>query len=87
MEAGRLSQTAIEEYKAAGEGVHGLEDPGPNADLLQELGITIPRPPVRYIMSAAAEAAPKRDDVVRKKCCAASRTSSPMDNTSTDSGE
>ena len=58
---GPAREKAIAELKAEKNGFYGLEDPGPNADLLQELGITIPRPPVRYIMSAAAQAA-KRDD-------------------------
>ena len=36
---GPAGQKAIDAFKAAGMGFYGLEDPGPNTDLLQELGI------------------------------------------------
>eukprot|EP00959_Pyramimonas_sp_CCMP1952_P409263 8577200-Pyramimonas_sp.AAC.1 len=36
----------------------GLEGPGRNTDLLQEIGITIPRPPVKCVMSAVGEELP-----------------------------
>ena len=84
---GPVREKAIAEYTAERKGFYGLEDPGPNADLLQELGIKIPRPPVRYIMSAAAEASPTSDDVTRKVCCVAKRSANLMDITGTDSGD
>ena len=83
---GPAREKAIAELKAEKKGFYGLEDPDPNTDLLQELGLKIPRPPVRYIMSAAAEAARERDDVDGKKCAAARRTHSLMGSSSTDSG-
>ena len=53
-----LRQLAIEEYKTEKKGFYGMEDPGPRTELLEELGITMPRPPIRYVMG---DATPTRD--------------------------
>eukprot|EP00959_Pyramimonas_sp_CCMP1952_P298210 6237566-Pyramimonas_sp.AAC.1 len=49
---------ALAEFKAEGAWLHGLDDPGPNADLRQGTGITIPRPPVKYVVSSVGENLP-----------------------------
>eukprot|EP00959_Pyramimonas_sp_CCMP1952_P250947 5245007-Pyramimonas_sp.AAC.1 len=44
----------IEEYETEKKGFDGLEDPGPNADLLSARGVDMPRPAPTCIMAAAA---------------------------------
>ena len=84
---GPAKSKAIAEYKAAGKGFYGLEDPGPDTDLLKELGINIPRFSMRYIMSAAAETPPVGDCVADCAGCKNVQASCMTNNTSTDSGE
>ena len=50
-------QKAIDEFKAEKKGFFGLEDHGPRTELLKELGLDVPRPPMKYIMAAPAVSA------------------------------